>query len=108
MKTRIDSIDEKAAPALIAELSRLNIPLVTVNIKDETCNFASLDYGHEFVISRSRSFLSSTEAMQEISDKLCAPIAPPVAQRLIPEEKCELEMNADVLLVLDGSFSTQV
>ena len=103
-----DSIDEKAAPALIAELSRLNIPLVTVNIKDESCNFATLDYGHEFVISRSRSFISSTEAMQEISDKLCAPIAPPVAQRLIPEEKCEIEMKADVLLVLDGSFSTQV
>ena len=103
-----DSIDEKAAPALVSELSRLNIPLVTVNIKDESCNFASLDYGHEFVISRSRSFLASTEAIQEISDKLCAPIAPPVAQRLIPEEKCELEMTADVLLVLDGSFSTQV
>ena len=46
--------------------------------------------------------------MQEISDKLCAPITPPVAQRLIPEEKCEIEMKADVLLVLDGSFSTQV
>ena len=92
---------------MIAELSRFDIPLVTVNIKDETCSFASLNYGHEFVISRSRSFLSSTEALREVSDKLCSPIETPVAQSLIPEEKCEIDMKSDILLVLDGSFSTQ-
>ena len=83
------------------------MPLVVVTVKNEQSNFVELEYGEQIELARSRKFLSGSEGLQFISDKLCQPVEPVNYVEKVPLVSCDVPMQNDVLLVIDGSFSTQ-
>ena len=107
LTTGQDAYDQRVSKIVVNEIRRRAMPLVVVEFKTETSDFAELKYGEQIEISRSRKFLSGSEGLQFVSDKLCQPGKPIKYVKKVPKRTCEAPMATDVVLVIDGSYSTQ-
>jgi hypothetical protein len=74
-------------------------------------NFARYDVaGLNFFLSKTIKFLTKMESVDEIIGQICELPKIPATSRAQPKvEKmpCDLEIVADIMLVLDGSYSTK-
>ena len=107
LTTGQDDYDQRISKIVVNEIRRRAMPLVVVEFKTETSEFSELKYGEQIEISRSRKFLTGSEGLQFVSDKLCQPGKPIKYVKKVPKRTCEAPMATDVVLVVDGSYSTQ-
>ena len=101
---------ESTAEAVKHELTRQRIPLSIVQLIDDDSNELELD--NIIKIKRSALFTASKDLYDHLTEKMCVPAGEPLPELLVPpriaKRKCRVTMKIDMMMILDGSFSTQL
>ena len=101
---------ESTAEAVKHELSRQRIPLSIIQLIDDDSN--ELELENIIKIKRSALFTASKDLYDHLTEKMCVPTSEPLPELLVPpriaKRKCHVTMKIDMMMILDGSFSTQL
>ena len=109
-----DDYDKSQVQSVISLARRRTVAISTIALGSrakEYSHFAQYDArGLHFYIARTVKFLTTVEALDELLGQVCElPKMPsrPFKPTTVEKFQCDVKIVADIMLVLDGSFSTR-